>query len=333
MPKRKLITLVLILLASWITLAQQASRVGTSESSPHTSRANNQAESPLTEPVPDLQARASVLNIFGFIFGVVGVAGTIYTYLSWRSGRKRERVYKYLFEVAEKGIDAKATEEKLVKGREEVKEVSQRIDELQNRIRRDIPREAKRAVLTDRLNSQMTHLMELFESVKRTQTDLREIGDQADIPPEIRKEIEAEIMPEFLLRDRRSSLKTYLTIITTAAAISSAILPYPFSTWISFVLLVLAVPVIALLVKYTLPVDRADRRKQILLGLSIVFFIGSLTSLFFGAILTSLIWQDKSSLTRTGRQSIPVLFVVGFLCAMVGILALFKRRIRLSNKR
>lgn len=183
MLQRELVTLVLILFASWTTVAHQASRVATSESSPHTTRASNQAESPLTEPVPDWQARASVLNIFGFIFGVVGVAGTIYTYLSWRSGRKRERVYKYLFEVAEKGIDAKETQEKLVKGREEVEEVSQRIDELQNRIRRDIPREAKRAVLTDRLNSQMTHLMELFESVKRTQSDLRGIGDQADIPP------------------------------------------------------------------------------------------------------------------------------------------------------
>jgi hypothetical protein len=32
-----------------------------------------------------------------------------------------------LFEVAEKGIDAKATEEKLAKGREEVKVVSQRM--------------------------------------------------------------------------------------------------------------------------------------------------------------------------------------------------------------
>jgi hypothetical protein len=70
-------TLVLILLGSWTTLAQQSSSVGTSESSPHSSRANNQAESPLT--VPDWQARASVLNIFGFVFGVVGVAGTIYT--------------------------------------------------------------------------------------------------------------------------------------------------------------------------------------------------------------------------------------------------------------
>jgi hypothetical protein len=96
------------------------------------------------------------------IVGVIGLAGTIYTYRSWRSGRKREKVYEYLFEVAEKGIDAKATEEKLAKGREEVKVVSQRIEELQSRIRRDIPREAKRAVLTDRLNSQMTHLMELW---------------------------------------------------------------------------------------------------------------------------------------------------------------------------
>jgi hypothetical protein len=174
--------------------------------------------------------------------------------------------------------------------------------------------------------------MELFESVKRTQSDLRGIGDQADIPPEIRKEIEAEIRPEYLLRGRRSSLKTYLTIVTTAAAVSSAVLPFPFNNWTSFLLLLVAVPAIALLVKYSLPIDRADRRRQLAVGLSIVLLVASVTSFFLGAVLTSMRWQDRSSLTRTTREFIPVLFLVGFLFAIGGILALFKRKLRPPNK-
>ena len=129
------------------------------------------------------------LNIF---FGIIGLLGTVYGYLSFRSGSKQKKVYSYLFELAEKNIDKDITENKLENAKQQVKMVSKEIESLQEQIRRDIPKEARRAVLKDRLNSVVGILKQYYDSTLELKKELAALGESPEIPQILMQAIEKE---------------------------------------------------------------------------------------------------------------------------------------------
>jgi hypothetical protein len=159
----------------------------------------------------------------GYAVGAIGLA---LTFLSWRSGRKTSKVYAHLFELAERNIDKTATEEELRVRKMEVQAASARIEELQLKIRREIPVEAKRAVLLDRLNHQVETLQNTMTTVTRIRADLLAIGAAPQLPQELLKAVQSAISPEYLLERRRRNLQIAITIIMTFAGLTAAILPY-----------------------------------------------------------------------------------------------------------
>ena len=268
-------------------------------------------------------------------FGIIGVIGTTYGYLSWRASKKQKKLYSYLFELAERNIDKSVTEQELAERRKAVEEASSRIEALQENIRRDIPRAAKRAVMTDRLKTQIEIMHQHYESVMKLRSELHAIGAFPELPPELLRAIEQEIEPEFFIREKRSRLKTNLSIITAGAAIASASLPHPIDSFVSIALLLLAVPIVFLLLRLALKeqakMDSVAAKKWIAggslaagfvllslaVGLGILAIIEARSTEFagpFGAGLGFLsafllffgfrtLWQLKQVKTRAGRSN------------------------------
>ncbi|EJG0984868.1 hypothetical protein V9654_004435 [Vibrio parahaemolyticus] len=183
-------------------------------------------------------------------FGIVGVIGTFFGVISWYSAKKTSKSYNYLLKVADMHVDKSYTEDQLTDSREKVKRELEKINLLQTKIKNEIPIEARRAVLRDKLETKIEQLHDVYSSLHDTRLQLEKLGDPISIPLEIQKSIDSEIQPEYLKKRRKAELRNYLTIITTIAAISSALLPYPFSRYFSwFVLGVIGVPALVLLAK------------------------------------------------------------------------------------
>jgi hypothetical protein len=202
----------------------------------------------------------SPIDILSIVLGVVGIVGTVFGVLSWMAARRTNRVYAHLFKVAEANIRHDLTEEELAAKKREVASVSDRIQQLQQKIRAEIPLAAKRAVLQDRLNAQLETLTATLSSVRHLKVELGDIPGTQDIPRELLRAVEGEIQPQYLLRERLSRIKTYLTIVTSTAAIAGAVLPRPFDRVVAPAILALALPLIIQLVRLSVRVS--DRRKH-----------------------------------------------------------------------
>jgi len=185
-------------------------------------------------------------NWLNILFGLFGVVGCIFGYLSW----KFTAPYKHLFELADKHIDKTLTDEQLSETKEKLNVEAEKIKELQNKIRHEIPIEARRAVLRDKLETNIEQIQEVYISLNKSRKQLEQLGDKSSIPIAIEDAIKSEIQPEYLINRKKAELRNYLTLITATAAISSAILPYPFSRFASwFILGLLGLPVLFLLIR------------------------------------------------------------------------------------
>ena len=247
-------------------------------------------------------------------FGVIGVVGAVYGYLAWKDARKQKKTHDYLFKLAEQNIDKSITEHELAQRHQAVEDASARIEALQEQIRLDIPKAAKRAVLTDRLKSQVEAMSQNYNSVMQLKSEIALIGAPADLPKELLRAIEREIEPEYLARERRSRLKTNLSILTAGAAISSETLPHPVGRVLSGALLLVAVPiVIALMVlglKERRRRDPAGTAKALAGGAIVVS--GPLFILGAGAVLVAL----------SDSHSAPVAGPLGVLALLIAAAAL-----------
>lgn len=191
----------------------------------------------------------TVMDWVNISFGIAGLIGTLYGILSWRAGKKTENVYKHLFDLAEKNIDRSVTEKQLQERKEELKTASERIGSLQEKIRRDIPMEARRAVLRDRIYSQTESIAKQYEAVMSMEAELSSLGEIVEFPAELRRSIEAQIIPDYRIRQRQFNLQTYLSIITASAGIASAVLPHPLNRLLPIAILVLGIPILILLLR------------------------------------------------------------------------------------
>jgi hypothetical protein len=244
------------------------------------------------------------------VFGLIGLIGSAVGLLSWWDSRKTKRVNSYILELAERNLDKSVTEQQLDEKKAEVAAVSKRMQELQEQIQRDIPVQARRAVLLDRLNTQTELLRSYLSSTKQLQAELASLGELRTVQPDLLRAIEAEISPEYLLRERRSSLKTQLTITTSAAAIISTLLPSPLDRFLSWPLLIAAIPVLILLVRASLPGATHARRRIIRKVAAWVLIVAALPSLAFGGMLLFF------GATSAPDPDMLLLGVFGIICAV-----------------
>ncbi len=202
----------------------------------------------------------SLLNLSGWLFGIVSMIITIHT---WRTTKNDQKTYAFLFDAAKKNIDLDVTNKTIQQKKDEIEKYSNQIIKLQESIRDQITIAAQHAVLSAKLNAQVDLLAQTYQSIEQIKAKLPENQLNLDIPPEILKTIESEINPEYFIREQRAKWKSYITVITTAVAIVSTFLPYPFD-WVSYPLLLAVIPYIIKLLLSYLPTD-VQTRKQIIL--------------------------------------------------------------------
>lgn len=194
-------------------------------------------------------------------FGVIGLIGTVFGVFSWYQSQRTTKRYEYLLDIADKNIDKNVTEKELARKREDIREATEQVRALQNHIEKQIPIEARRTVLKDRLNAEVELLHRTRNNVVLLKQELTEMGEFANIPRGLMRSIEAEISPEYLMREKRSTLKTYLTIVTTASAIASSLLNGTLRELVTFPLLILGILFLVRLLKLSLHQSAYDPNK------------------------------------------------------------------------
>lgn len=222
----------------------------------------------------NLQSVQSPYSDLSMIIGIIGLIATIIgTFLaisSWYQSKKSKKLYEHIFKAAEREIDAELTEQDLHLKKEELSKLSNRVITLQEQIQKEIPIEARKAVLRDRLENAVENMKKFYDEVISLKGKLSGLGESKDIPKEILKSIQDEIEPKFIIRERISTLKTYLTILTSAAGLSFAILPYPFRNIVGATFFIGAIPIIIWLAKLAITITAVDKQK---FNLNIKLFI------------------------------------------------------------
>ena len=169
--------------------------------------------------VSDFISKTHFGTLSGYLIGVIGTILTIYSVIKeWRNSRQdkaEKKRYEYLFELAERNINKNISEEEISKKRQQIEQMSTEIVELQIQNEREVPNEAKRAVLKDRLNSAIEELTKYYKDVQSLREQLGSLDEPNQLSEDILNKIESEIQPKFLLKEEISNLKSIITIFTT----------------------------------------------------------------------------------------------------------------------
>lgn len=252
-------------------------------------------------------------------FGV-GFVGTWLAILAWRDSRRKDRVHEYLFKTAEKNIDKDVTEATLEAKRKEVRQVSDNIEALQRRIEQEIPIEAKRTVLKDRLDLSTKALQDTLASTLLLKRELEALGESSQIPPDLLQAVEAEIRPEYVINAQRESLKTYLTIVMTTSAVLSAMLPYEIRVVLQFPLILIGIAILVRLIKLHIPRSWGPEHAVMWRNLAAFLALCWAAAIGFAVVLGSL-W--RASPNDVKPSAIAAIIVILLLVAVLfGIWAL-----------
>jgi hypothetical protein len=276
----------------------------------------------------------NTFGIIGIVIGIIGVIGTIYTIVSYINSKKDKHKYQYLLDLAEKNIRKDVTEETIkekedtIKQREgDLKSISDKIDELKKKIKEEIPNQARIAVLKDKLNTQTELLIETYNIIIKIKKELKDFSIN-DFPEEISKAIEKEISPEYLLKEKKSRLKNYITIITTAVAILTTLLPHPFNRYIAIPLFLVLIPILFSFFSLHLPSDAMSRKIMTLRIIFFFFLAFGLVGVFFSIFLFSLSLHDLDSVNQT---MFMIIAIISILCLMLSFF--YWTKFKMINKK
>ena len=159
----------------------------------------------------------SIATLIGTIFGVWG-------FVNSRKSKKEIKRYEYLFQIADQNIDKNLSEEELDNLKKQKDEAQKKVESLNNIVKNDIPLEAQRTILADKLKDQEFALGQLFEKYQKTKEEYEEIAKiENSIPEYILREIENHILPDYLIQQQKNRYMSMLTIISYVSAILSVV--------------------------------------------------------------------------------------------------------------
>jgi len=262
-------------------------------------------------------------KVFLATIPLVGLIGII---VNIRYSQRNRNANKYIMELAEKNLKKDISEKELKNKKEEIEVYASKIDELKLQIKKDIPKEARKVVLLGQLHSQVSHLHKLKNEVEKIRTELSTLGEQTELDGSLLKFLEKEIKPEYIIRDKRETLKTMLTMSTTATAIAYVAIPYEIRLFISVPLISFSAYVLFQLLKTYwrgfAAIKALIKRKAILI--CVLIGIPSLLLSIFFAILSSSLddynYRDVSSIAAL------VFGVLTFGCLVIAINLIMIRR-------
>jgi len=256
-------------------------------------------------------------NWLNLIFGSATLASLYIAYSQMRKNRRSEKTYEYILKLANQNLDHSITEQTIAERKQEARRVADELHNLQRQIREDIPKEARRAALLDRHDAQVAQLKDAYESLKKTGADLANLGEDTSVPPDILRAIEAEISPDYLRREREAQYRTYITILTTVAAIAAA----TFGRFAGLVFLVAAVPFLVLLARDVVMRRRASGEAFAKIFLAWIM-VGAGLCLVAMGMAVALLFGILSSESYSGGESrtFTILAIVGGAILIIGVI-------------
>lgn len=220
-----------------------------------------------------LNSQQHTPDYWNYFFGVAGIIGTIITVYTIYQSHKSKKLQDFIYRQAHIALEKESNEQKLFKTKEELTSVEARLTNLQKQIQKDLPIEARRAVLKDRLEESLENLKRYFDDVKATKEKLHNLGEQPNISEDLLKSIQEEIEPRFLLKEKIATYQTFLTVVSTLSGLAFAFLPYPIENYVGGTFLLLGLPIVLLILQLTLVKRSRDKQKTnlwIKLGVSVI---------------------------------------------------------------
>lgn len=226
-----------------------------------------------------------ILNYWIPAIGAISAVLGIYLFIAYLRTRKSQ---DYVYKLAEKLMEKDDVEGQLNQTKSELKSVEEKLSDIERQIKIELPKEAKKAVLKDRLNDSLESLTRYYQDVKNTKMQLEKLQIDLTKENEFLKTVEQEIEPKYLLKEKISTSKTYLTVISSLSSIAFVILRYPLGRIIGISLLMLGMPILIQIIWYSILRKSWDKNRMALLlkfgGVAISFTIFFLITLFVGGI-------------------------------------------------
>lgn len=152
---------------------------------------------------PTVQLVGWTLGAVGWIVGIVSGFMQVKSYFQQQ---RMEGAYRTLLEQAQRDWKARYTEE-------QVRDLTNQIEQLQVKIAKDVPNEARRVFLEDQLHALNEAIGQSYERYVDLSKQLSERDTASDLPLPIKKSIEAAILPPYLARQRRQRSLYLLTAL------------------------------------------------------------------------------------------------------------------------
>lgn len=269
--------------------------------------------------------RYSTMDIIGIIGFILTIAALVFAFYTWNESKKKDKLYQQIFDAAANSLKTEETEEKLKTKQNELSDVSNKLE----LIRKSIPVEARRAILTDRLYSAQQSLQATYDEATSLQNELTKLDNSnaGQIPEEFLSKIQNLIEPKFIVKERIDNLKTTLTILTTLASVSFALVPM-IGRILGGVFFVMALPVLVKLIREYLLFKETNhelvnvKMRMQLESFLILILVGILTLTLYMTL-----FSNFSSVTDFGWKIIYSINVFSpFLIALIGFDLVRQRR-------
>ncbi len=197
------------------------------------------------------------MDLFNIILGIFGILGTLFGFYSLWDAERNKKLNAFIYEVAKMNVDKDATKNELDK----LNEKRQEMNDTLNIIKQQIPLEAQKAVLFDRYKILEEQLINTYNNYVDTKSRLERISKpEVLVPNSILNEIKQEIMPEYIVKQKRNKYLISLTTISFATIFLSSL---PIIGYMGKYMGILAIFPLIGLFYINIPANRIDRIKYI----------------------------------------------------------------------
>lgn len=257
-------------------------------------------------------------DYFNYIVGLIGVISAVITIYAFRQSYKTKKLQDFVYKQAQIALEKESAQEKLNQTKEELTNVETRLTELQKQIQKDLPIEARKAVLKDRLEESIENMKKYYDDVTTTKEKLSKLGENNSISDELLKSIQQEIEPKYLIKEKINNLKTYITIVSTLSGVVFAIVPYPFGNYLGGTLLLISFPIAIQLIKLTIVVKSKDKQSTNSILRFWISLVGSVVTLFSGVFFWLIAFSEMKYRNTFDLQIVA--FVLNILTVIMLIL-------------
>ena len=239
-------------------------------------------------------------------FGTVSVIGTslaIFQTYKLKNQERELQKYKFLFDIADKSIDKEKTIEELNVLAEEKKKMDEAI-------KTELPLRAHLTVLSDRLKDDEKNLVVYFGRYHKTKREYEQLTktSHTEIPERILKEIENQIMPDYLIKEKKDNAMRETTLLSFLSAVLSGFPSTRFLGRLSFIALFFS---LIRLFFISLPQNKKDRKEYLINTFSILLQAVTLVTIlvFFALAATDKLFSYEYD-TISGMIMLAVMILL-----------------------